>query len=157
MADIELVIKIPEEIYKASKIIDVQYEDVVQMPLEVIANGTPLTESDDCVSREAVIDTLKKCEPLIDYDEHDRRVTYYEAEEVEFKIRTLPSVQSKREKGEWINPIDRLPNKSGLYLVSMGDLVTTLEFDGKHFRNALNTEFVVDAWLPLPKPYVRGE
>ena len=42
MADIELVIKIPEEIYKASQIIDVKYEDVIQIPLEVIANGVPL-------------------------------------------------------------------------------------------------------------------
>ena len=39
MADIELVIKIPEEIYKASQIIDVKYEDTIQIPLEVIANG----------------------------------------------------------------------------------------------------------------------
>ena len=42
MADIELVIKIPEEIYKASQIIDAKYEDTIQIPLEVIANGTPL-------------------------------------------------------------------------------------------------------------------
>lgn len=42
MADIELVIKIPEEIYKASQIIDVKYEDVIQIPIEVITNSTPL-------------------------------------------------------------------------------------------------------------------
>ena len=42
MADIELVIKIPEEIYKASQIIDVKHDDVVQIPLEVIANAIPL-------------------------------------------------------------------------------------------------------------------
>ena len=42
MADIELVIKIPEEIYKASQILDVKYEDTVQIPLEVIANGSQL-------------------------------------------------------------------------------------------------------------------
>ncbi len=42
MADIELVIKIPEEIYKASQIIDVKYKDTIQIPLEVIAKGTPL-------------------------------------------------------------------------------------------------------------------
>ena len=42
MADIEVVVKIPEEIYKASQIIDVKYEDVIQIPLEVIASGTPL-------------------------------------------------------------------------------------------------------------------
>ena len=42
MVDIELVIKIPEEIYKASQIIDAKYEDVIQIPLEVIKNGTLL-------------------------------------------------------------------------------------------------------------------
>ena len=42
MADIELVIKVPEEIYRASQIIDVKYEDVIQIPLEVIANSIPL-------------------------------------------------------------------------------------------------------------------
>ena len=45
MADIELVIKIPEEIYKASQIIDVKYKDVVQIPLEVIANGAPMPDN----------------------------------------------------------------------------------------------------------------
>ena len=46
MADIELVIKVPEEIYKASQIIDVKYEDVIQIPLEVIKNGTPIIGAD---------------------------------------------------------------------------------------------------------------
>ena len=40
--DIELVIKIPEEVYKASQIIDVTYDDVIQIPLECIVNGIPL-------------------------------------------------------------------------------------------------------------------
>ena len=40
----KLIIDIPEEIYKASKIVDVQYEDVIQIPLEVIANGIPLNK-----------------------------------------------------------------------------------------------------------------
>ncbi|MBQ6148955.1 MAG: hypothetical protein IJI83_05360 [Oscillospiraceae bacterium] len=38
----KLIIDIPEEIYKASQIIDVKYEDVIQIPLEVIASGVPL-------------------------------------------------------------------------------------------------------------------
>ena len=41
----KLIIDIPEEIYKASKIIDVQDVDVVQIPLEVIANGTPIPDN----------------------------------------------------------------------------------------------------------------
>lgn len=42
MANVELLIKLPEEIYKASQILDVKFEDTIQIPLEVIANGTPL-------------------------------------------------------------------------------------------------------------------
>lgn len=41
----KLLIEIPKEIYKASKIIDIQYEDVVQIPFEVIANGTPIPDN----------------------------------------------------------------------------------------------------------------
>ena len=39
---IPVVIELPEELYKASQIIEVKYEDTIQIPLEVIANGTPL-------------------------------------------------------------------------------------------------------------------
>ena len=38
----QIIIDIPEEIYKASQILDVKYEDTVQIPLEVIANGSSL-------------------------------------------------------------------------------------------------------------------
>lgn len=38
------MIKIPKEIYESSQILDVKHEDVIQIPLEVIANGTPLSE-----------------------------------------------------------------------------------------------------------------
>lgn len=40
----KLIIDIPEEIYKASQIVDVKCEDVIQIPLEVIAEGIPLEE-----------------------------------------------------------------------------------------------------------------
>jgi hypothetical protein len=42
MEYIEMIVKIPENVYNASRIIDVKYEDVIQIPLEVIANGKPL-------------------------------------------------------------------------------------------------------------------
>lgn len=38
----KIIIDIPEEIFEASQIIDVKYEDTVQLPLDVIKNGTPL-------------------------------------------------------------------------------------------------------------------
>jgi hypothetical protein len=42
MSDIELIVKIPEEIYKTSQILGVKHEDTIQIPLEVITNGVPL-------------------------------------------------------------------------------------------------------------------
>lgn len=57
---IELVIKIPEEIYKLSQILDVKYEDTVQIPLEVIANGTPLPKGHgDLIDENEVLKTTK--------------------------------------------------------------------------------------------------
>lgn len=44
---IELVIKLPKGIYVASQMLNVKPDDVVQIPLEVIANGTPLQKSHD--------------------------------------------------------------------------------------------------------------
>lgn len=41
----KLIINIPEEIYEASQIIKVKNEDVIQIPLEVIANGIPLPDN----------------------------------------------------------------------------------------------------------------
>lgn len=41
----KIIIDIPEEVYRVSRIIDVKYEDVIQIPLEVIKNGT-LLDSD---------------------------------------------------------------------------------------------------------------
>lgn len=42
--NIELVIKLPKGIYVASQMLNVKPDDVIQIPLEVIANGTPLSE-----------------------------------------------------------------------------------------------------------------
>jgi len=88
MADVELVIKIPEEIYKASQIIDVKYEDTIQIPLEVIANGTPLPKghgkiidadkllkhahtigtSNYCEYNVVYVETIKEAKPIIEKD-----------------------------------------------------------------------------------------
>jgi len=41
----QIVIDIPKEIYKASQIVDVKYEDTIQIPLEVILNGIPIPDN----------------------------------------------------------------------------------------------------------------
>ena len=59
MSDIELVIKIPEE--KLSLIKNKRYCGLYDSDLyKPIANGTPLDESVDAISRQAVIDAIDK-------------------------------------------------------------------------------------------------
>ena len=53
----KIVIDIPEEVYKASQILDVKYEDVIQIPLECISNGTPFPK---CHGRLIDADNLRE-------------------------------------------------------------------------------------------------
>ena len=53
---------------------------------------TPLTESDDCVSREAVLNLKREF-----YDPMGNAMLIYPSD-----VESLPSVQPKRDKGEWI-------------------------------------------------------
>ena len=50
----KLVIDIPEKVYEASQIF-IKYEDKIQIPLEVIANGTPLPKGHGRLIDEKVI------------------------------------------------------------------------------------------------------
>lgn len=59
MTDIvELVVKIPQEVYKASQIIDAKHEHLIQMPLEVITNGKVLPKGHGKLIDEKEIDTV---------------------------------------------------------------------------------------------------
>ena len=56
MADIELVIKIPEEAYKASHDINTSQIKFIQMPLKIIANGIPLPKvHGDLIDRDELL------------------------------------------------------------------------------------------------------
>lgn len=61
----------------------------------------------------------------------------------------------KRPQGEWIPVSERWPSFTGLYLVSIDDLVTVANFTGMYFMHR-GGWVEVDAWMPLPKPYKEG-
>ena len=88
----KIIVDIPEEVYKASQLINVKYEDVIQIPLECIANGTPINSSTDCVSRQASIDVVEKWFKLIKLN----------GDICCDGIRSLPSVTPERPRGKWI-------------------------------------------------------
>ena len=67
----------------------------------------------------------------------------------------LTELQERREADRWIPVSERLPEYSGLYLVSIYELVTVANFTGTEFtdRSIPNAVREVFAWKPLPKPY----
>ena len=98
----------------------------------------------DCISRQAAIKTAHL--PVIDD-------AGYEVVRVD-DILALPSAQ------RWIPCKERLPEKSGQYYVSGGDKVWICEFliipsfIGGWCNDVANP--VVQAWMPLPKPWEGG-
>ena len=62
-------------------------------------------------------------------------------------------IVSKRPQGEWIPVSERWPSFSGLYLVSVDDLVTVAHFTGVCFINRRGLMIDVSAWQELPEPY----
>ena len=79
----------------------------------------------------------------------------------------------QRQQGEWISVSERLPDKNMICLVSVGkfnftqiaiysDLMGTINhkifYQGDYGKNNFQniTEYV-NAWMPLPKPYKKGE
>ena len=85
----QLVIDIPEEIYKASQIIDVKYEDVIQIHLEVIANGKVLEPCDDVISREQVLNAIIDFVTFEEYIDNSNHVTFIPLER---RINTMSPV-----------------------------------------------------------------
>ena len=62
----------------------------------------------------------------------------------------------ERPKGEWIPVGERLPEYSGLYLVSVDDVVTVANFGGAYFTHRGGGRMKVYAWQSLPEPYKKG-
>ena len=86
----KLMIDIPDKIYET-----VQNGTYCGTLYEELKNGTPLSELEDCISRQAAIDTYKNL-----------RLPIYPLEE-------LPSVKPEQKNGRWIK-IDDCSN-SGYY------------------------------------------
>ena len=63
---------------------------------------------------------------------------------------------TERPQGEWIPVSERLPEYSGLYLISVDDLVTVANFTGTYFMHRGGGMVKVYAWQPLPEPYKKG-
>ena len=74
---------------------------------------------------------------------------------------------SERPQGEWISVDERLPEKDGVYLVTLEyveERAIVYEIDMAKFvysekddcNNGFHKAYTVIAWQPLPEPYQRG-
>ena len=76
-------------------------------------------------------------------------------------INGLKGLPSAHPEPQWISCSERLPKESGQYYVSGGDEVWICDFliiptfIGGWCNDVVNP--VVQAWMPLPKPYKGGE
>ncbi len=111
MEDIELVVKIPKEIYNHTQEYEIggfNQENDTKLFI-AIKNGTPLPKGHgkmiDAVSREQALSAIRNLYPstpfirlnLKKWQEENKK--YFECENI---IRALPSVIPVRKKGEWI-------------------------------------------------------
>ena len=79
------------------------------------------------------------------------------AKEHEQLAEWLTELKERREADKWIPVSERLPEYSGLYLISVDDVVTVANFTGTYFMHRGGGRVEVYAWKPLPKPYGESE
>lgn len=137
-----------------------------------ITNGKPYEECLECASEHeqlaAWLEELKRYKSqkvLIKVKPQDAKTLKRILQASQFGI-AYPDTQyevvpmvSGGQADRWIPVSERLPEYSGLYLVSFCDLVTVANFTGTGFtdRSIPNAIKEVVAWKPLPKPYKESE
>ena len=91
MNKVKLMVEMPESKYKTIMRKNPLTNKEASDAITAILNATPLTESDDCVSRKAVIDAIEKEE--------------YKWDALDAMKALLPALPN-REQGEWIKGFD---------------------------------------------------
>jgi len=102
---------------------------------------------DDLIYRQAAIEAVFD---RIDVEKHGRNA---KPEEIQWTLEKLPSAQ------QWIPCSERLPEESGLYIVTnvgrwvepVGTRYYNIRADGGFWSG--HPGHKVLAWMPLPKPY----
>lgn len=109
MSKVTLKVEIDEEVYKQIKsdsVYDNNNKVIISKSssayyaLNAIINATPITESDDCVSKKAVLEVLHKYGKFIFVTDNPQYTDMVD------EMTNLPSVLPGREHGEWCEQND---------------------------------------------------
>ena len=144
----KLIIEIPDKMYEEVK-------SGIWLENNIISNaidkGTPLEESEDCVSRQAVLDLPKNTERGFGGKIVEQRIN------IEY-IKALPSVTPAENPSKWIPVSERLPEIHQDILLSLRSLDVEVGFMAEtepyfYCHGAYIEPQNVLAWMPLPEPY----
>lgn len=127
-------------------------------------NDSNVLNAMDCVSRQAAIDEIDVCAELLRRVLDDANIVGAEREKyrwglglIESCIFDMKELQSVHPIPKWIPVTERLPEKDGMYLVSISP--------SSRLEKRVDTDFYshfgiwqiygkfVTAWIPLPEPY----
>jgi hypothetical protein len=123
---------------------------MVNTALDLAIKALEQQPSDDCISRQAVLDIINfEDKWLYDAKSHnaDTKIAF---SGLESRVKALPSVTPKT---EWIPVSERLPDENGSYLVTVKRGYIVL---GLWVGVAENWANVI-AYMPLPEPYRESE
>ena len=171
MTNEEAIKIIKSECYTAN-LLNLDRTRMVNTALDLAIKALEQQPCDDCISREAVLDTECQIKEI-------NGIEYVMLSEVQMKIRKMPSVipkytdeeidkaqlveqayvdkmvelaveELKTPKTEWIPVNERLPEKAGKYLVTVknGNV-----YAGVYDAFSGQFQCAATAWMPLPQPY----
>ena len=157
MKKVRMIVEMDEELYKAFAEQDVFIsgmrtgKTLLSEVWKAIKNATPLTESDDAVSRQAVHDWIKE---NTEYDEDHCDYFFVMRSSVMHKdIDELTSVTPKRGQIEWFLVSEGLPKVDGSYRVvqkngSIGTYVFHKDGNSEEYWKRCAV-----AWMPLSESF----
>lgn len=165
----KLVIDIPNEVYDWHVNGFPDEEDAVRL-LDIVKNGTPLEDSEDCVSRQAVLDYIYNDLGLGDEENGKDVERQMELENSYRYVKSLPPVTPAEKAGRWIPVSERLPedDEDVLACYPQGEMevvyyhidnsIYPTEYEDLNETGWYNEEgdalyFEPIAWMPLPEPY----
>ena len=123
-------------------------EENVRRELAFLSSIIPQQPCEDCINRDDAIELIAGA------DETNGNEPVFCGKQVIKMLKSLPSVTPK---ARWIPCSERLPEREGWYLTSLGDKTYGGADVDMYCKGWVKYGTHVLAWMPLPEPYKESE